>query len=107
MLTVIAENICGLRPLSPGWKTFIVEPNPILSECNIEVPSVAGLIKESFKDTDKEFTLNLTVPAGTQATVKLPGNDYKEVTLNGKVINIADLKPLGKGTYTFKCLKSL
>ena len=107
MLTVIAENICGLRPLSPGWKTFIVEPNPILSECNIEVPSVAGLIKESFKDTDKEFTLNLTVPAGTQATVKLPESNYSEVKLNGKVINIADLKPLGNGTYTFKCLKSL
>ncbi|MDE6643532.1 MAG: glycoside hydrolase [Muribaculaceae bacterium] len=107
MLTVIAENICGLRPLSPGWRTFIVEPKPILSECDIEVPSVAGLIKESFKDTDKEFTLNLTVPAGTQATVKLPESNYSEVKLNGKVIDIADFKPLGKGTYTFKCLKSL
>ncbi|MDE5572201.1 MAG: glycoside hydrolase, partial [Muribaculaceae bacterium] len=107
MLTVIAENICGLRPLTPGWKTFMVNPNPILSECNIEVPSVSGLIKESFKDTDKEFTLMLTVPDGTKATVILPESNYAEVKLNGKTINIDELQPLGKGTYTFKCVKSL
>ncbi|MDE7369552.1 MAG: glycoside hydrolase [Muribaculaceae bacterium] len=107
MLTVIAENICGLRPLTPGWKTFMVNPNPILSECNIEVPSVAGLIKESFKDTDKEFTLTLTVPDGTKAIVILPESNYAEVKLNGKTINIDELQPLGKGTYTFKCVKSL
>lgn len=105
MLTVIAENVCGVRPLSPGWRDFIVSPNPLLSECAIEIPTVAGKIEEKFKDTDKTFILSLRVPDGTKATIELPGKDYKEVKLNGKIINANDIKPLGKGLYTFHCLK--
>lgn len=105
MLTVIAENICGVRPLVPGWSEFIVSPNPVISECAITIPTVAGMIKEEFTDTDQSFTLTLTVPAGTRATVQLPASDYKTVTLNGKPITPTTLSPLPKGNYTFRCIK--
>ena len=105
MLTVIAENICGIRPLVPGWSEFIVRPNPVISECAITIPTVAGMIKEEFTDTDQSFTLTLTVPAGTRATVQLPASNYKAVTLNGKPITPTTLSPLPKGTYTFLCIK--
>lgn len=105
MLTVIAENVCGVRPLSPGWQDFIVSPTPLISECAIEIPTVAGMIKEAFNDTDSSFTLTLNVPAGTNAIVKLPDTKYKEVTLNGKIIKATDIKPLGKGSYKFHCIK--
>lgn len=105
MLTVIAENVCGVRPLIPGWREFIVNPNPLLNECAIEIPTVAGMITEKFKDTDKTFILNVGVPAGTKAIIKLPEHNYKEIKLNGKIIKAEDIKPLGKGTYTFHCVK--
>ena len=44
MLTVIAENICGVRPLVPGWAEFEIRPYPVLSECDILIPSVKGNI---------------------------------------------------------------
>lgn len=97
MLTVIAENICGVRPTEPGWKSFEVCPIPAFSECSIVIPSVAGKIESAFTDTEKEFTLKLTVPEGTEATVKLPSEEYTEVTVNGTVYD--GNWHFGPGTY--------
>lgn len=83
MLTVIAENICGVRPLVPGWKKFEVCPDPVIPECDILIPSVAGKIRSAFKDTAEGFILNLSVPEGTEAAVKLP-YEFSKVMLNGK-----------------------
>lgn len=102
MLTVIAENICGVRPLTPGWKTFEVSPNPVIPSCDIVIPSVCGLVRSSFRDEADSFRLELTVPAGTKAKVNLPAQ-YREVVMNGKVYKSGRmLKP---GTYVFECRK--
>lgn len=84
MLTVIAENICGVRPTEPGWKSFEVCPIPAFSECSIVIPSVAGKIESAFTDDENAFALNITVPEGTEATVKLPSDGYVVVTVDGK-----------------------
>lgn len=100
MLTVIAEQVCGIRPVVAGWKEFEVAPNPILSECNIEIPSVCGLIKSSFVDTDSTFTLHLSVPAGAKAYVKLPFTGNRKISINKKTIDAGSLQPLKQGAYT-------
>ena len=51
MLTVIAENICGIRPVTAGWKEFEICPDPLIKECSIVIPSVSGKISSSFKDS--------------------------------------------------------
>lgn len=100
MLTVIAEQVCGVRPLTAGWGEFIVEPDPVIPECSIVIPSVKGAIKSSFKASDDEFILNLTVPEGTQATVVLP-EKYQETKVNG-IICEEDIK-LKAGEYEIVC----
>ena len=105
MLTVIAENICGIRPVKPGWTEFIVNPCPIISQCAIEIPTVAGQVIMDYSDSELEFNMSLTVPERSRAVVKLPQTDYKNVILNGKEINPEKLQPLKGGHYTFKCEK--
>lgn len=97
MLNVTAEHICGVRPVEAGWSRFEICPYPVIKECDIEIPTVKGMVRSSFKDTDEAFILNVTVPKGTEAQVKLPDQVYKSLTVNGKICNGSlILKP---GTY--------
>ena len=84
MLNVTAEHICGVRPVEAGWKRFEVCPYPVIKECDIEIPTVKGMVRSAFKDTDQALVLDVTVPVGTEAEVRLPWTDYKSVTVNGK-----------------------
>jgi hypothetical protein len=103
MLTVIAENICGVRPTVPGWKEFEIRPMPLISECDIVIPSVSGKIRSAFKDTEESFTMNVSVPKGTKATVVVPEHPYASITLNGKSAK-AQMK-LKAGEYEIICTK--
>ena len=103
MLTVIAENVCGVRPLVPGWGEFEIRPYPVIAECDILIPSVKGNIRSAFKDSETSFVLTVSVPEGTVATVVLPSADYSGVTVNGKPYN-GDWK-FEAGTYNINCVK--
>ena len=98
MLTDICEQVIGLRPTSPGWQTFEVAPLPIILEASINVPTIKGDIKVSYK-SDADFSMSIIIPVGTSANIILPTGDYKSVMLNGKTVNKDRLSSLGKGTY--------
>ena len=97
MLTDICEQVIGLRPTSPGLQTFEVAPRPIIPEASITVPTVRGSIMVSY-NYGEDFTMTLTVPAGTTAHVKLPG-DYKKISINGKAATHEKLSSIRQGTY--------
>lgn len=103
MLTVIAENICGVRPTVAGWKEFEISPDPIISECDIVIPSVAGNIASAFKDTEDKFIMNVSVPKGTTATVNVPKLPYASITLNGTPAERQIT--LKEGNYEIVCTK--
>ena len=103
MLTVIAENICGVRPTVPGWNEFEIRPYPVIPECDIVIPSVKGNVKAAFKDTEYAFSMTVSIPEGTTATVVLPGGEYKEITVNGKPYK-GDWK-FRPGVYNINCIK--
>ena len=103
MLTVIAEDICGVRPVVPGWEVFEVSPYPVISECDIVIPTVRGKVRSSFKKQDECFTLDLTVPVGTKAKVNIPAS-YEVMTVNGR--NYDGDWFFGSGTYEFVCRSS-
>lgn len=103
MLTVIAENICGVRPTVPGWGEFEIRPYPVIPECDIVIPSVKGRIRSAFKDCEDAFVMTVSVPEGTTASVVLPSDDYVSVTVNGKPYS-GDWK-FKAGTYDIRCTK--
>lgn len=82
-ITVISRLAAGLEPLAPAWKVFRVEPQPSgFSRMGIEVPSLAGVVKSAFRDTENTFELDLTVPEGSTAVVKLPVKKDAHITVN-------------------------
>lgn len=103
MLTVISENICGVRPTVPGWSEFEICPIPTIDECDILIPSVKGDIRSAFKDTEESFVLNVTIPEGTSARIVLPHSGYNKVTVNGKAYR-GDWK-FKAGKYEINCTK--
>lgn len=105
MLTVIAENICGVKPLKPGWSEFSVQPNPIISECDIVIPTVRGKVRSSFSDNEEVFILSISVPKGSIGNVILPETKYSKITINGKSTDRNVLNALGTGQYDIICNK--
>lgn len=84
-LTVIAQYLCGIYPLEPGYKVFKIEPTPAsFKTASIGVPTVAGMIKSEFVSSDKEFTLKVSIPKETEAVIYLPENINKTIHVNGK-----------------------
>lgn len=72
-LTVLAQYLCGLSPLEPGWKTFRIEPYPAgFKNASISVPTVKGTVKSAFVIDGDKFRLTISVPADTTAMVYMP-----------------------------------
>ena len=101
--TAIADHfsafLLGVIPISPGYKTFSVKPQPTreVRWAKGIVPTPHGPIMSSWEITNDTLQLDLTVPAGTSANVLVPADG--KVTVNGKPGTLADLKT---GTYKIK-----
>lgn len=105
MLTVIAENVCGVRPLAPGWELFEIAPYPVLSECSIGIPTVKGLIESSFSNSDDEFRLSFSVAEGSKCRLRLPSGGYSSIKVNGKSVKVGAIgaKEFDPGAYEVIC----
>ena len=105
MLTVIARDVCGLRPTSPAWTTFDIAPYPVIKSCSITVPTVKGAVKLDYADDDRQFACTVTVPRGTTATFISPKADYTSILVNGTRMQLQKSYTLQEGEYTIMCEK--
>ncbi|MCH9274853.1 glycoside hydrolase family 78 protein [Bifidobacterium amazonense] len=73
---LIAEGLMGVRPIEPGYRRFAVVPQlGAMRMATLTLPTPAGDIAVDYSPTDGErdgITIDLTVPARTQADVVLP-----------------------------------
>jgi alpha-L-rhamnosidase len=87
---IFLKYICGIQPTSGGFATFDVRPETGgLTFAEGTVPTVKGLITTRWeKKADGRFSLSVTVPPNTRATIYIPkltkGN--LAVTESGKVL---------------------
>jgi len=83
----IYRVILGIEPdeSRPGYKHFFIRPRPggSLTHARGSLHSVRGLISVDWCHTDDGFTLTLTVPPNTTATVTLPADSLDGVTESG------------------------
>ena len=70
-LHIIPRGLFGIKPTSPGFATFTVNPKlAFLEHAQLEHPTVKGTIKVEVRRTkDEEAEMTLEVPAGTVAKV--------------------------------------
>jgi hypothetical protein len=86
VLTVLAQSLCGVRPIEPGYKTFQIIPQPgDVDKSSLSFETIMGPIKTSYEQTSGQFLINAEVPGQTEAIIGI-GQEYKQIKLNGKVI---------------------
>ena len=81
---LLPQKVLGVEPISAGWKTFSVKPNP----CDLKwakgvVPSPFGSIFIEWKLEDNGvFKLYVSVPENTSAEISVPGTDPNKIKIN-------------------------
>jgi hypothetical protein len=111
------HDLAGIQgdPDGPGFKKIIIKPAVVgdLTWVRADYDSVRGRITSRWRRTDSEFTLGVSIPANTTATVCVPAKDAGSVTEGGlpagknpdvHFLRLAEgcaVFAVGSGTYTF------
>jgi alpha-L-rhamnosidase len=109
------QVVAGIEPGTPGYKHTRFRPHPggCLTTASARYHSLYGKIATNWQIRDRRFTLTITVPANTTATVYLPGAEARQVTEGGQVVETAEgiiqvsqeeeatVIEVGSGTYAF------
>lgn len=75
--------VAGLRPLEPGWKTALVQPhfNYRLKKIDFSYRSPVGIYAVSYRmGKDGCVRAEITVPAGGEVVLRLPGSREERLT---------------------------
>jgi alpha-L-rhamnosidase len=80
--------VAGLNPDEehPGYKSFTIHPRPTreVTWCKASYDSIRGQIGIDWKIERNKFTLKISVPANTTATVFVPASGPEAVTESGR-----------------------
>ena len=84
--SALSKYVLGVRPVSPGYKTWLVEPQPgDLTWAKGRVPTPYGPIEVRWEKEGNEFILRVEVPEGTSGTVGVPVSESPGMLLvNGR-----------------------
>ena len=88
VLVSIQHDLLGVSPTAPGFATFTVAPPRTgLASAHGRVPTPHGPITVAWHHpTAREFTIDVTVPADTTATVSIPALVPSQITESGKAL---------------------
>ncbi|SCL26350.1 Glycosyl hydrolases family 2, sugar binding domain [Micromonospora rhizosphaerae] len=109
------EQLAGVRPTSPGYRTVDVAPHPVddLRSASAKVGTPYGEVRSSWRRDGKRFTLDVQVPVGVTARVSVPASSAWAVTETGRIaaespgvrpVSAADGRAtfeVGSGSYRF------
>jgi len=88
---VIPRRLFGIRPVEPGYRKFQVAPQAgSLKSASIDVPTIRGTIRASFRQDSQSFELELTVPVNTTASVRLPSGGPQAAEVRITTVGRAD-----------------
>ncbi|MBI5083105.1 MAG: family 78 glycoside hydrolase catalytic domain [Acidobacteria bacterium] len=75
-------GLAGIRPdpAAPGWRHLVIQPEPVGDirwvKASVETPR--GPVTVDWRVEDKKFILNVSIPPGVSATVRLPSGAAHE-----------------------------
>ncbi len=82
------KDLAGIDsdPAGPGFKRIILRPTPVgdVTWVKASYESMRGTIVSDWKRDGKNFTLKVTIPANTTATVFLPAKSASDVMESGQ-----------------------
>jgi alpha-L-rhamnosidase len=76
----------GCDPTGPGFKKIIINPQPVgdVTWVKASYDSIRGKIVSNWKRDGDKFTMSVTIPANTTATIFVPARSADAVTESGK-----------------------
>jgi alpha-L-rhamnosidase len=76
----------------PGYKHVLIQPQPGggLTHVRAMLDSPYGVVSSAWQLSDHDFHLQVTVPANTHATVRLPAAALDQVTESGRALTAGD-----------------
>ena len=83
---IIPRRLMGVRPLSPGWSSMLIQPQlGSLEWAEAKVPTIKGPVHISVHQSADSYLLEVSVPAGTSAVVTVPCHSRRHhALLDGK-----------------------
>lgn len=86
---IIPSYILGIRPIEPGFKKIIINPEFfIFTELKGVIPSPLGDVKINFFRENQFYNLKLTTPEKVESILLIPLKDKKQKTLMKKELKI-------------------
>ncbi|OOQ84388.1 glycoside [Penicillium brasilianum] len=99
---VLTEHVAGIRAVTPGHKTWIIEP--AISGFDLDwaaasVKSQYGQLSVKWELGNKVLKVNVTAPRGTSGKLSLPSDlQIKAIKLNGHKVTSGHNIPLQSGS---------
>lgn len=85
------NNIAGINPdlKKPGFKNVVIQPEIVgdLTFAKGSYESLYGKVISSWKKVNDIFTLSVTIPVNSTATVKLPSSQVNTLLVGGESVN--------------------
>jgi hypothetical protein len=86
-VTALSEWVLGVRPLQPGYKRWLVDPQPgNLRWAQGQVPTPRGPIVARWQRGDGWFRLTVAAPGATAGDVVVPAAAADEIAMDGRVV---------------------
>lgn len=103
------RSLLGINAAAPGFKKIIVKPQPAggIGWAKGSYQSIRGVIKSSWKKQGDSFTLQVSIPANTSASIFIPVKENRTVSESGKPVNVLRYEKgyaiveVGSGEYMF------
>jgi alpha-L-rhamnosidase len=90
VLVTIQHSLLGVTPTRPGYASFdVTPPGSGLASARGSVPTPHGTIAVAWQQPttgDSAFTIDVTVPANTRATVSIPAVSSTAITESGHAL---------------------
>ncbi len=102
-LPALSEYVLGIRPTAPGYRHWMVAPQPgDLHFAQGKAPTPHGALSSRWRRGGHSFKLTVVAPRGTAGVVKLPlPRHARRIAVDGKVVHV---KRRG-GVATFRKVK--
>ncbi|RKP54380.1 hydrolase [Cohnella endophytica] len=87
------KYLAGIQPITPGYRSFTVKPHILgsLTQVSAEIETIYGRLLVSWQlFDDGNYSLEVTVPANSQATIFIPAKHLDVVTESGVALRLAD-----------------
>jgi alpha-L-rhamnosidase len=84
----LSGYVLGIRPVTPGYATWIVEPQPgDLRFAQGQAPTPRGALVSRWRRGARSFVLTVSAPRGTRGTVVVPQlGRARTIAMDGKVV---------------------